>query len=88
MFTLFIAQVERDTLAKAIDKDQFVAVLSDGSTDSSVREQELFYIRYVDNGNINVKFFACINVERPDSQSIYAAMKQGCRNILDDHGRI
>jgi hypothetical protein len=77
-FTAAIAKYERQKLTEDIDGKRFLTILSDGSTDSSVKEQELFFVRYASAGIINVKFLAIINVDRPDSSSILGAMKEAC----------
>ena len=66
LLTKAIAQVERKSLASAVKTAKFVAVLSDGSTDSAVCEQEMFFLRYVDGIPV-VKFAASVQVERSDS---------------------
>jgi len=57
-FTKGIAQVERKSLASAINMavKMFVSVLSDRSTDSAVCEQEMFFVRYVEDGRPIVIF--------------------------------
>lgn len=42
-FTKAIVQVERKSLASAVKTAKFVSVLSDGSTNSAVCEQEMFF---------------------------------------------
>ncbi len=45
VFTEFIAKVETNDLAEDIKGTSFISVISDGSTDSSVQEQEMFFVR-------------------------------------------
>lgn len=66
-FTKAIAQVERKSLASAINTAKFVSVMSDGSTESAVCEQEMFFVRYAEDGRPIVKFAASVHVERSDS---------------------
>ena len=75
-FTKATAQVERKSLASAVKTAKFVSVLSDGSTDSAVCEQEMFFLRYVEDGMPVVKFAASVQVERSDSVSILSAMQK------------
>jgi hypothetical protein len=77
-----ISEVEREKLRDDIKMASFISVLSDGSTDSAVKEQELFYVRYVINGVPNVKFIAAIHVEKPDAQSIYLGLKRAVTEYL------
>ena len=62
-FTCAIAKVERSVVAKEIDSAQFISILSDGLTDSSITEQELFFARYVIDRTPVVRFLASIYVE-------------------------
>ena len=82
-FTEAIAHTARQSLAADIRSAQFVSLLSDGSTDSSITEQELFYIRCVVNGMPTVKFVAAIHVERGDAISILAAMNKAVSQYLN-----
>lgn len=81
-FFKHISEVEREKLANDIKTANFISVLSDGSTDSAIKEQELFYVRYVINGVPNVKFVAAIHVEKPDAKSIYDGMKRAVTDYL------
>lgn len=52
-FYKHISQVMKDEQAAIIKKTQFLSVLSDGSTDLSVIEEEIVYVRWVSrNHNI------------------------------------
>ena len=82
-FTEAIAHTARQSLAADIRSAQFVSLLSDGSTDSSITEQELFYIRCVVNGMPTVKFVAAIHVEGGDAISILAAMNKAVSQYLN-----
>ena len=55
-FMKAIAQVERKSLASAVKTAKFVSVLSDGSTDSAVCEQEMFFLRWHAHGKICGKY--------------------------------
>ncbi|KAK2153405.1 hypothetical protein LSH36_298g02069 [Paralvinella palmiformis] len=45
VFTQAIAHVARAEVAAEVEAAKFVSILSDGSTDSAIKEQEMFYIR-------------------------------------------
>ena len=82
-FTKAIAQVERRSLASAVKTAKFVSVLTDGSTDSAVCEQEMFFLRYVEDGMPVVKFAASVQVERSDSASILSVMQKAVAHYLE-----
>ena len=44
------AEVERQRLTSDVKAAKFVAFLGDGFKDSSVNEQEMFYVRFVQDG--------------------------------------
>ena len=71
-----IAEVERMKLTDMLREAKFVSILVDGSTDSSVTEQELFYVRFAMEGKINTQYLGIMQVERGTSANIYAALKQ------------
>ena len=75
-FTKATAQVERKSLASAVKTAKFVSVLSDGSTNSALCEQKMFFLRYIEDGMPVVKFAASVQVERSDSVSILSAMQK------------
>ena len=56
VFTHNIANVERNKVSDQIRNAQFVTVLSDGSTDSSITEQEMFFVRTCRGGEVSVTF--------------------------------
>ena len=70
IFVGYIAETERIALAEAIKKAPFYSVLTDGSTDSSVREVEAMYVRYSDHGKISNKFLALKNIPRANAENV------------------
>ena len=50
MFKDSIAQVEWQKLYNNISRSSFISIISDGSTDNSSIEQEMFFVRYAING--------------------------------------
>ncbi len=61
-FVGFIAEAECSALAEALKKAPFYSTLTDGSTDSSVREAEIMYVRYSNHGKVSNKFLALKNI--------------------------
>ena len=60
MFINYIAQEEKQKPHNDISKS-FISVISDGSTDNSSIEKEIFFVGYVINGDINVKYIASLH---------------------------
>ena len=73
-FTHYVAEVERIKLVEEINSVPFLSVLCDGSTDVSVQEQEIVYLRYVIAGEVKARFLAIKAPERPNAQYITDAI--------------
>ena len=74
MFTKYIAEVERRKLEMELKKSKFVCVMVDGTTDCSIQEQELVFVRYASKGDINVRFASVETCEKADAASITQAV--------------
>ena len=70
VFIKHIAAVQRGALQSKLSETQYVAVLSDGSTDSAVLEQEILYLRICRHGKVEVHFVGMQDVEKADGESI------------------
>ena len=57
-FTDSIAKVTKDSFANNLAKARYFCTLSDGSTDSSVAEQELAYVLFLLCGKPTLKFLS------------------------------
>ena len=75
MFTHYIAKVERKKVSDQIRNAQFVTVLSDGSTDSSITEQEMSFVRTCRDGEVLVTFAAIKKVEKGNAEAIHNSLK-------------
>ncbi|KAK2168117.1 hypothetical protein LSH36_20g06007 [Paralvinella palmiformis] len=75
-FTGAIAMVERSKVADEIKDVNFISIFSDSSIDSSIMEQELFYLQYIVNSTPIARFMTSIQVERGDSISVFKAMQK------------
>ena len=73
-FAQFIAQTEKESIAKGIETAEFISLTSDGATDSSRTEQELVVLRYALNGIVNTRYAGIESPKSPDAPGIYAAI--------------
>ena len=71
-----IAAVERQKIETVIAEAPFLSILSDGSTDLSVTENEIVYIRTANQGKVEMFFVGLVPVERANAPGIYGAIKQ------------
>ena len=84
IFCKFISLDILDGLIEEIERAKFVAVICDRSSDSSIVEQELFFIRYVtSNGEVRVRFLGIQSVEKGNAAGIIGAMRQKVGDIMD-----
>ena len=83
-FSVYIAQAEREQLKKSYEQSKFVSILSDGSTDISVIEQEITYCRFAVSGNIFCHFMSLESVDKPDAESIYKSICHASTKILGE----
>lgn len=70
----FIAEAERHKLKEALATTKFLSVMSDSSTDSSVMEEELVYVRWATAGKMEVCFVGVQSVDKPDATQITKAI--------------
>jgi hypothetical protein len=84
IFTHAIALHERQKIKQEIENSPFVSILCDGSTDSSITNNEIIYLRYARHGTAIVKLLGCMNVEKADAKGVLSSMKSVCQmNDLD-----
>ena len=58
VFTDCIAEVKKEDLIKAISTSNYFSLLTDGSTDSAVIEEEVLYLLFLNEGKPEIKFFS------------------------------
>ena len=73
-FTHHIAEVAREKIRDAAQTAKFLAVISDGTTDSAALEAEMVYLRHAHRGTIAVNFAGYVNVERANAPVILGAI--------------
>ena len=77
-----IADYERDIISSQVRSAKFLSPLLDGSTDSAIIEQELFYVRFSSAGSIHTKFIGVMSVDRGTADNIYKAFKDCVERYL------
>ena len=78
-----IAEVERKKLSSQLLKVPFLSVMCDGATDSARREQEIVYVRFCEEGKVNVCLAAVKHLERGDADHVYAAVDEAVQEYSD-----
>ena len=72
------ASTIRDDIKSVVAKNHFVSVLSDGSTDSAVVEQEFVYLRYIDFDFTPItRLIEIVPLESANAAGIYSTIQKG-----------
>ena len=76
-FTESIAKITKDSFAKDLAKACYFCILSDGSTDSNVAEEELGYVLFLlCNGNPMLKFISIEPANNANAEGIHICIKE------------
>ncbi len=74
VFMHYIAEVERRKVKEEISATKFISIMADGSTDSSVMEEELVYTRMSRAGKVKVQFVGIQALKKADAAHITDAI--------------
>lgn len=75
VFINAIAEVEFQKVAALFYANKFLCVIGDGSTDSSVTEQDMWYVRTCNSGKIETKFIGVASMVRANAEGITNGLK-------------
>ena len=75
-FTDSIAKVTEDSFAKDLAKARYFCILSDGSKDSSVTEQELVYVLFLLCGKPMLKFLSIEPANNANAEGFIVALRK------------
>ncbi|CAL9685344.1 unnamed protein product [Knipowitschia caucasica] len=73
-FIHYIAEDERRKMKARLSDGKFISVMSDGSLDSAVMEEEMVYVRSASEGKVKVDFVGVKAVSKPDAAHIAEAV--------------
>ena len=82
-FAHFIAEVGKGDLARKLRQVEFFSVLNDSSTDVSVADEELIYVRYLEDGRPVTRFLSLQAMAKSDALGILADIDKA---FLDELG--
>ena len=80
-FVHTIAEVERRHLVQNLEKAQFLSLISDGTTDSSISEAEIVFVQHSVNGAVSTAFVGVETVANADAPSI----KRAINGVVEKH---
>ena len=84
LFVNTIANEMESELSSITDNNRFISVLSDGSTDAGVTEQEIIYCHLLDKRVKSLhKSVDIIHLEKANSKSILTAIHESIKNVHD-----
>ena len=75
-FIAAIDDVEFLKVAELITDSKFICKIGDGSTDTSIQEQEMWYIRQSTGGSVDAKFIGVASIEKASAVGIVDGLKQ------------
>lgn len=81
-FTQYIAEAERNEIREMLKNTRFLSIMSDGSTDSSVKEEELVYVRWSHKGKI--EFVGIKSVEKAEAAHITSAIRDIMEGVCEE----
>ena len=83
-FVHYIAEVERLKLRDLVKEPGFLSIITDGSTASSVTEQEIMYIRVGQKGTVTSSLLSIEPVEKADATGITNAITHAIKKELGE----
>ncbi|XP_028439583.1 zinc finger protein 862-like [Perca flavescens] len=87
VFIKHIAAAERKTIQSKIAAAKFLSIMSDGSTDTALMEQEMLYTRLCNRGKVEVHFVGIQDVEKADGENIAQAIDDMMREVSGEERR-
>ena len=80
-FMQVIADVEMEKIKERFNQSKFVAVIVDGSMDSSIVDNEIVFIQTCIAGEIHTDFLRCCHVQRGNAAGIMKAIKRAANKV-------
>ena len=91
LIVVFNFKVEREKVSTRVSNAKFVSLIMDGSTDVSVREQEMVYVRTCHAGVVATDFVQIVATPKADADgimtSLQKAVTEGLQVSFQDIGR-
>ena len=81
-FIVCCADVLKDEVSEELRAARFFSILTDGSTDKGIREQELVFVRFVDeNGNLKTKVADIVQLEHGHARGVRDGILKALQNV-------
>ena len=83
-----MSAVEIQKVTEEINDVKFITIVSDGSTDVSICENEVIYLRYSCRGIAKTQFISMQAVEKADANGIFTAISKALSDINVSHAKV
>ena len=80
-FMQAIADVEMEKIKERFNQSKFVAVIVDGSMDSSIVDNEIVFMQTCISGEIQTDFLRCCHVQRGNAAGIMKAIERAANKV-------
>ena len=77
-------KISRAILRSSIKNSRFVSILSDGSTDKRIIEEEIVYVRFVEDGKPHTKLVSIESRSSVDAAGIMTAIQDSIATLKLD----
>lgn len=82
-FCMNMGEVLKDDTANNVKTARFISILSDGSTDKGIVEQELVYVRYVgEDGVVKTELADTVNLEHGHANGVKDGILKGLNTLV------
>ena len=82
-FASAIAGVSQENISKYVASCNFMSVIVDGSSDSSITENEMVYIHTCCKGEVKTTFIKCCQVQRGTALGVINAIKKSAETVME-----
>jgi hypothetical protein len=82
VFIQAIVEVEFKSISNQIRETKFLSVIGDGSTDSAVKEQEMWFVRGCKTGTVTVNLIGIHSTSKATAENIVEGLKSLVQNNL------
>ncbi|XP_071509517.1 zinc finger protein 862-like [Diadema antillarum] len=80
--------VERLKLKEDLERAKYISLISDGTTDASITEAEILYVRYAIDGTTKTHFVGVSSVAKADAESITRTITDGLDKNLQINSEV
>lgn len=80
-FIAAIAETLQQDATEDIKRSPYISILADGSTDTTIKEQEIVYVRYISDGEAKTRFVSLEELNSSDAKGVKEGIDTGLNRI-------